>query len=295
MKKVLLFVVTIFFLKSCDNESGKAISVSCYLNQNAEIIVHDEENREYILYVPNSYDGLSPVPLMMNFHGYGGTASEYMRYADLRHVADENTFILVYPQGSCLDGIPHWNPCLSGEDNKSSSDDLGFVEALINEISSEYIIDMERIYAAGFSNGGMMSYGLANYKSELIAAVASVSGVMLDCGGFISHPIPILHLHGTSDDVIPYEGSDFYLSAQNVLDYWIDFNNTNTNPTVSFETNNGRTIEHYVYDQGDNNVSVEHYKYIQGDHSWFSSIYQAKTSAELIWDFVSSYDINGLR
>ena len=106
--------------------------------------------------------------------------------------------------------------------------------------------------------------------------------------------MPVVHLHGTSDYVIPYEGGD-YSAAQTTLDYWIDFNNTSTNPTVSIDNSGGISIEHYVYGQGDNSVSVEHYKYIGGDHVWFSATYQGQSTAELVWNFVSDYDINGLR
>ncbi len=56
---------------------------------------------------------------------------------------------------------------------------LALLKPIINKVSSQYNIDVERIYAAGYSNGGMMAYGLANYRSDLIAAVASVSGAML--------------------------------------------------------------------------------------------------------------------
>ena len=55
------------------------------------------------------------------------------------------------------------------------------------------------------------------------------------------------------------------------------------------------TIEHYVYDQGDNSVSVEHYKYIGGDHVWFNEPYQGQNASNLVWSFMSKYDINGLR
>ena len=71
-----------------------------------------------------------------------------------------------------------------------------------------------------------MAYGLANYKSDLIAAVASVSGAMLDCIGSTSHPMPVVHLHGTYDGVLPYNGSSDWSSVQSTLDYWINFNNT---------------------------------------------------------------------
>ena len=285
---ILFFTILITILSSCkkDDKGG-----SCESNSGAETIVHDNINREYVLYIPNSYDGTSAVPLLVNFHGFGGSASEFMSYADMRSIAETDTFILAYPQGSCLDGSSHWNACPTGGDNKSDADDFGFVESMINEISSQYNIDMERIYAAGYSNGCMMAYGLANYKSDLIAAVASVSGVMLDCTGPTSHPMPVVHLHGTSDGVLPYNGGDGWNSAQSTLEHWINFNNTVLTPIVISDNN----IEHYVYDQGDSLVSVEHYKYIGGDHVWFNSTFQGQNTSELVWNFVSRFDINGLR
>ena len=294
-KQFYFFAVLITILIGCGKEDNISNSESYYSNTNAQTLVHDGINREYVLYIPNSYDGTSAVPLMLNFHGFGGSASDYMQDADMRSLAESDTFILVYPQGSSLDGSSHWNACPSGGDNKSDADDFGFVESMINEISSQYNIDLERVYAAGYSNGGMMAYGLAKYKSDLIAAVASVSGVMLDCIGPTSHPMPVVHLHGTSDGVLPYNGGNDWNSAQSTLDYWINFNNTTTNPTVSSDNNGGMTIEHYVYDQGDSLVSVEHYKYIGGDHIWFNSTFQGQNTSELVWNFVSRYDINGLR
>ena len=255
----------------------------------------DGETREYLIYIPNSYDTIKSVPLLLNFHGFGGSANEFMDDADMRSLAASYSFILVYPQGSSLDGFSHWNACPIGGDNKSDADDFGFVEAIINKVSSQYNIDVERIYSAGYSNGGMMAYGLANYRSDLIAAVASVSGAMLDCIGSTSHPMPVVHLHGTSDGVLPYNGSNDWNSVQSTLEHWINFNNTTTNPTVSTFNSEGTTIDHYVYGQGDRSVSVEHYKYIGGDHVWFSAAFQGRNTSELVWDFVSQFDINGRR
>ena len=299
MKKTLLcFTLLILVISSCKNDDGKGDdynSDECYLNTNAQTIVHDGIEREYILYVPNSYDGTSAVPLLLNFHGFGGSASEFINDADMRAEAEANSFILVYPQGSCLNGASHWNPCPVDGDNKSTADDVGFVEAMISEISSQYNLDMERIYAAGYSNGGMMAYGLANYKSDLIAAVASVSGAMLNCTGPTSHPMPVVHLHGTSDAVVSYNGSNDWNSVQSTLDYWTSFNNTISTPTINTDNTGGMTIEHYSFEQGDNSVSVEHYKYIGGDHVWFNELYQGQNASELVWNFMSKYDINGLR
>jgi len=290
----LVYFYFVFIVVACSKDNDKTDTV-CYSNSNTESMVHDGEDREYLMYVPDSYDGTNSVPILFNFHGFGGSVEEFMENADLRSVAETNTFILVYPQGSCLEGSSHWNPCPNGPDNKSEADDFGFVEAMINQISSEYNIDLDRVYAGGYSNGGMMAYGLANYKSDLIAAVASISGTMLNCTGSTNHPMPVVHLHGTSDDVVSYNGSTDWNSVQSTLDYWINFNNTTTTPTVNSENSGGITIEHYSYDQGENAVSVEHYKYIGGEHVWFNETYQGQSTAELIWNFMSRYDLNGLR
>jgi polyhydroxybutyrate depolymerase len=107
--------------------------------------------------------------------------------------------------------------------------------------------------------------------------------------------MPVVHLHGTSDGVIPYNGSSDWSSVENTLDYWINFNNTITAPTVTNDNSGGMSIEHYIYDQGDSSVSVEHYKFIGGDHVWFTSTFQGQNTSELIWNFMSRYDINGIR
>lgn len=286
--------IILFF--GCNKDNSKNTNTeACYSNANAHKIMHDGTAREYVMHVPESYTGITPVPLMINFHGYAGNARDYMNYADMRSLAEANSFILVYPQGSCLDGYSHWNACPLGGDNKSDADDFGFVETMINDIASQYSIDLDRVYAAGYSNGGMMAYGLANYRSNLIAAVASVSGAMLDCTGATSHPMPVVHLHGTADNVLPYNGGNGWNSTQRTLEYWINFNQTATSPELSSDNDQGMTIEHYAYDQGNNSVSVEHYKYIGGEHVWFNANFQGQSTSELIWNFVSQYDINGLR
>ena len=294
-KSLVPLILLLEVLISCNKVETHKNFEACYTNANARSIIHDDITRAYLIYVPDSYDGASAVPVLFNFHGFGGSASEFMNDADMRSLAESAPFILVYPQGSCSEGSSHWNACPTGGDNKSDADDFGFVEALINEISSQYAIDMKRIYTAGYSNGGMMAYGLANYKSDLIAAVASVSGAMLNCIGNTSHPMPVIHLHGTSDSVIPYNGGNGWSSAQSTLDHWINFNNTTTNPIISTENSGGKTIEHYVYDQGDSSVSVEHYKYIGGDHVWVNATFQGQNTSELVWNFVSQFDINGKR
>ena len=296
MKKVILILILASTFLNCSKDDDSSNSnESCTQNENAEMLIHNNVIREYILYVPSTYNGTSLIPVMMNFHGFGGNATNYMNEADMRSLAESENFILVYPQGSCLNGSPHWNPSLPGGDNKSTADDYGFIEELINELSSNYNIDQERIYACGYSNGGMFAYGLAQNKSNLIAAIGSVSGAMIETTPNPSHPMPLINIHGTNDGVLPYEGSNDYSSIESTLNYWINFNETESSPTINSNTNNGVTIEKYTYENGNNNVSIEHYKVINGEHVWFDIDYEGANTDKLIWDFVSRYDINGLR
>ena len=292
---VLFILSTLFF---CCNKNEAKIRYDkggvIVDNPDAQILLHGGETREYVLYVPDSYDGIAAVPILFNFHGYGGNASLYIMETDMRSLAESETFILVYPQGSLLNGSPHWNPSLPSNENKSDADDLGFIEALVNEISIDYRIDMKRIYACGYSNGGMMSYGLASHKSNLIAAVGSISGAMIDTDITPSHPMPVIKIHGTADVVLPYNGTNEFNSVENTLAYWVNFNQANTTPVVTNFNNNGTLIEHFVYTDGNNGATVEHYKVIEGEHVWFDLNYQGTSLNKLIWDFVSKYDINGL-
>lgn len=267
-------------------------------NTERQNLVHDNAIREYFVYVPDAYDGTSEVPLMLNFHGFGGTAITHMKDADMRPQADANNFILVYPQGTLLDGFPHWNSGLDTPDNKSDADDFGFIEAVINEVSSKYSIDPKRIYACGFSNGAFFSYALACFHSDKIAAIGSVSGTMVEetfnnC--FPVHPTAMINIHGTSDVTVPYEGGEGLTAIDQVLEYWIEFNHTNTTPVTSSYIDNVTTIEQIAYADGDNGVAVEHYKVIGGQHEWFDISYEGVNISQLIWDFVSNYDIDGLR
>ena len=294
MKNILVISLLTLFI-SCSNDEFEKDGYDKDGNSYdgpIETITHNGLERKYIIYTPQGYDGNSKLPLLLNFHGFGGQAGDHMSYSNMRSTADSENFILVYPQGTDLDGSPHWNAALNGGDNKSDVDDLGFIEALINKLSSENLIDLKRVYAVGYSNGGMMSYALACYKSGLISAIGSVSGYMLQTECSPSHSIPLIKLHGTTDY---YDGGGVYNSVESVLNFWVNFNNTDTNPIISNINDNGTSITSYKYENGDNSVSVEHYKIIGGEHVWFNNDFDGKNTGQLIWDFVSKYDIDGLR
>lgn len=268
-------------------------------------ISHDGKDRSYILYVPEIYNDDTPVPLVFNFHGYTSNANDQMWYGDFRAIADTAGFLVVHPQGSLLNGITHWN--VGGWTVGSTTDDVGFTEALLDELSSNYNIDQKRIYSTGMSNGGFMSFLLACQLSERIAAVASVTGSMTpetytSCSP--QHPTPVMQIHGVVDGVVPYFGANWTRSISDVLAYWRDYNNCSTDliKTDVPNTNllDASSASYQVYLNGDNESTVEHFRISGGGHTWPGSFPSPGTNQDFnasleIWKFFSRYDLDGLR
>ena len=111
------------------NETNVTIAIiSCFngysqqtLNQS---IIHDNLQRDYIIYIPSVYNVSDPIPLVFCFHGYGGNANSILSYTSFNSISDTAGFIVVYPQGTLLQGTPHWN--VGGWTLGSNIDDVGF-------------------------------------------------------------------------------------------------------------------------------------------------------------------------
>ena len=269
-------------------------------------IFHDGIDRSYILYVPESYNDNSPVPLILNLHGYSSNAGQQMIYSNFYPIADLEGFILVHPEGTYDEnGFAYWNSA-----GITEVDDIGFLNSLIDTIDANYNINLDRVYSMGMSNGGFMSYTLACELSDKIAAIASVTGSMNDLQMLTcnpTHSMPVMQIHGTADAIVPYAGNDGFISSiDDVTSYWVDFNECNTNAIINNIPNINLLdlceAEHYLYENGINGSSVELYKIINGGHTWpgalipitGSNTNQDFNASEKIWDFFNKYDINGV-
>lgn len=268
----------------------------------SETLSNNGVMRQYTVYIPEIYDGTTPVPLLFNFHGYTGNASGHLGATRMKPIADTANFILVYPQGSLFFGRTHWN--VGAWTRGSTADDLGFTEAMIDTLASTYNIDLDRVYSCGYSNGGYFSFELACQLSHRIAAIGSVGGKMSSetyntCTPV--HPTPVITIHGTQDNTVTYEGST-PANSKSVAEghsYWVDFNNAEMDVVAveipNTNTTDGSTVEYYSYPNGDNCTSVDHYKVIGGGHDWPGAWGNKDIDGStLIWNFVSQYDINGL-
>ena len=263
-------------------------------------VQHDDLERTYLLYVPASFDASGSAPLMLNFHGFSGTAQGQLAYADMRPLADAEGFLLAYPQGSLLDtGETHWNPVLEQEDNKSDADDFGFTEKMLDAIAADYPFDAARVYATGYSNGADFSYGLACYLSDRVAAIAPVSGSMStpmlgDCAA--NHPTSVLIFNGTADFVRPYEGYPGYLlSVDEATAFWAEHNASTAEPVTDGPDVGALTVERERYLDGDGGAEVTLYRVVNGGHEWFDMDEDGADMNALVWGFVSRFDREGAR
>ena len=288
------------------------LSISIYSQEFDQVnFIHDGIDREYLVYIPNVYDSSESIPLVLNFHGFGGTAYDHYKYtSDMTSLADTANFLLVYPQGAAgSDGYSHWN--IADENSKSDVDDLGFTSAMIDELIQTYNVDTLRIYATGFSNGAAFTYDLACRLSQRIAAIAPVGENMTqvsydECEA--TKPTGIISFHGTADESRPYDGIEGYnLSYEQINSFWTTLNETETEPTIAeinTNTEDGSSVELYTWEKGRKCSTVEHYKIINGGHSWPNpnaenwgkgdDVNRDIDTNVLIWNYVSEYDLYGI-
>tara|TARA_S200000501_G_scaffold138007_1_gene130406 strand:+ start:289 stop:1185 length:897 start_codon:yes stop_codon:yes gene_type:complete len=297
MKKYFLLTC---FLTSCslelsnEKDSWNKGSIS---NENAISIEHDGIDREYVLHVPNSYNGNSSVPLVFNFHGGSGSATNQRYLSDMDQVADTAGFIVAYPQGSVLlDGSSYWNSMIATEGSKGTADDIGFISFLIDEISLNYNIDLEKVYACGYSNGGDLSISLACYLSDKISAAAPVSGLMSLESDSLCQPqenTGVFLINGTADNSRPYNGiNDYYLSIESALLFWSNHHGSDSTIIENFMDSNNNNIDHYKYLNLNGQSYLEHYKIINGGHDWFDLSVNDKNIDQVIWQFFSNISDN---
>jgi polyhydroxybutyrate depolymerase len=156
-------------------------------------------DRDYRVYKPAGLPSAAPLVVML--HGGFGNAEQAERAYGWDQLADSAKFVVAYP-----DGVGRaWNVhgCC-GRPARDNIDDVGFITAMIGQVSGAVGVDSARVYATGISNGGMMSYALA-CNSGLFAGVGPDSATQLDpCAA--PHPTSVMHIHGTADRLIRYDG-----------------------------------------------------------------------------------------
>jgi polyhydroxybutyrate depolymerase len=174
--------------------------VSLPTGSSTQGITVNGQTRSYRVYRPTGLSGA--VPMVVMLHGGFGSASQAESTYGWDAQADKDHFVVVYP-----DGENHaWNGgggCC-GQPGAKNVDDVAFITAVVHAVEKEIPIDTRRVYATGISNGGIMSYRMA-CDTTLFAAIGPDSATLL---GSCDHPAPVsvIHIHGTADTRIRYDG-----------------------------------------------------------------------------------------
>jgi polyhydroxybutyrate depolymerase len=265
-------------------------------------ITHDGISRSYRVYAPIGHS--SPRGLVLVLHGWKGSGAEIERRTEFRFdtLADRDGFVVAYPEA--LAG--QWHSGHPAE--TATSDDVGFLSALIDTLSDAYSLDPKRIFVAGFSNGASMAYRLACERPDRIAAIAPVSGglakdLMPSCAGLSHRRIPLLLMHGTADPELRFDSGEL----EGNLAYWVRRNGCSTASTVSYlpdadPGDNTRTrIERYP--DCKDGADVVLYAIEGGGHHWpdgdqrfrFQSrgnVPRDFDGASVIWDFLRKHPVS---
>lgn len=197
---------------SVDSATDAVVVVSSGATLDGDLETSDGRTRTYHIYVPSALPA-GPVPLLIALHGGTGSGDQFQRQSGFDDLAEQNGFIVVFPDGVGLgrneDRLRTWNGgYCCGTAAKQAVDDVGFIDQLIDAIAAEYDVDSTRIFAAGHSNGGIMAYRLACELADRIVAIGLQAGSLGVDPCEPSQPVSVLHLHGTADENHPIEGGE---------------------------------------------------------------------------------------
>ena len=168
--------------------------------------------RSYLLHTPASREPGRPLPLLLVFHGAGGSAARMARHTGLTEAATARGYAVVHPEGLNR----RWNDGRGA----GSQDDVGFIRILLDSLGAELPVDPRRIYATGISNGAGLAFRLACELPGVLAAVAPVAGALAAaleerCSG--AAPVSLVMFQGTADPLMPYDGGDLTFRRGRVL------------------------------------------------------------------------------
>ncbi len=213
-----LFLLVGLLLSACGGSAAPSTQV--------HTLTLGEDERTYHVYLPPSYDGSTPTPVVFVFHGSEGNPEFMIR--KFQPGLDDYGWIGVFPQGLARPGVESggtWNGAhCCGWAHNNGSDDIAFFEAMYDEVINDQNVDAARVYVAGNGSGAIFAHTLAAALTERFAALAdyggTIGGQYGETGSELLPPTPAsplsaLIIHGELDEVILYDGG---VSPENAPD-----------------------------------------------------------------------------
>ena len=226
--------------------------------------------RTYWLHVPPAITAERAVPLVIVLHGLGQDGNAIRALSGFDAVADEHAVLVAYPD-KAEDLTPTWS--YYGFPT-GGIDDAKFMVDLIDELSATFSIDSDRVYLAGYSNGGLFAHQLGCQLRGRLAAIASVASSLNVAIRELCTPasiVPAVFFHGTQDQAFPWSGTPDFMAPQEMVALWAQLNGCTSGPTVtvlSDVVNDGTTVQREDYHQCSRSERVSLYVTVGGVHAW---------------------------
>ncbi len=271
----------------------------------------EDIERNYTLYLPD--DLPDSAPLVVVLHPRFSTGGDIEAYTSFNALADTEKFIVLYPDALAGD----WNYVRGIPGYPNTHDDTGFLVTLVEHVAASHPVDRSRVYVTGFSNGGFMVQRIACENPGGFAAYASVAaagfgGMPSVCAGDGPQAAPMLLMHGTADDNIPWEGTPVNHDGQIIyvtfpvpetLGFWAAFNGCNAaaeSTEITPETDDAKTQVRILTVDCPADTGVVLYAIMGGGHVWpgqrpgtisplAGAVNQDIDAAEEIWTFFAQH------
>lgn len=271
--------------------------------------------RTYWVHLPPNVEKAKDLAILFVLHGGSGTAKGMsgFTYGRFNELADQNNFIVVYPQGVGR----HWNDGRKSNKTKSwreNVDDVGFLVEIVNSLKKKYRIDSEKVFTSGISNGGFMSTRLLCDRSDVFKGGAVVTATISEDYFPNCKPknnVGVLVMNGTDDPMVPYDGGEAQvlwskrgkvISTDDYLEFWRKHNGCDSKKTIvdlPDKENDGTSVSKQTFNKCKKGGDVVLYKINGGGHTWaggleiLSERLLGKTSRDInacdeIWEFFKS-------
>lgn len=283
MKKVL-FIGILFLGIHCFGQINDSISVNGV-------------NRTYVYYTPSGWNLNQELPLLIVLHGLTQTGFGIMEITNFNQLAEENNFIVCYPDGMNNSFNANMNVTVS------TADDKAMIEGIFQHFEQNFATDTERRYLCGFSTGGFMCHKMACESELCLAGIATVSGNMSDtvyANCIDPNLTSVLHIHGTGDPVVAYNGSPTTgVSVEATIEKWRTYLGCSSSPAISAMPD--VNLFDFSYPElhsysSCGNYELELIKIFGGGHQWpgiptlvggLGNINMDFYSPEVIWNFLA--------
>ena len=231
--------------------------------------------RGYSLHVPAGWNGTSALPVLLVFHGV--PRGDMRALTGFDTAADQRGFAVVYPQSDGPDWAVGCTACTNAA--RGGIDDVRFVEDVLDDLAGALPVDTRRVWAAGFSQGALLTHLLACEIPGRIAAFASVAATMIEevvVGCVPTRKVPWLFVHGNEDPVLPADGEAgtfaSTISIRTTAEIWAEFDGCAEEPAVSELPDGGdfnsTRVRLHDWDACEATADVLWYEVVGGGHVW---------------------------